>query len=568
MTKIINLFGGAGAGKCFGINTKIVMGDGTLKNIQDITTDDYVLGIDSKAKKVLNVHSGVDQLYLVKQNRALNYIVNSKHELCLQRSKIRNSKRRYPNLENEITISVEDYLNTSKKFKENFKGYKVKSEFDYQDVYIDPYWLGLWLGDGKSDNTGITSMDSEIINFIEEHADSLSMTTSYYDKPNNKALDVSTINKSKGNINKLLQKIKHYNIRNNKHIPHEFIFNSEEVRNNILAGIIDSDGFMDNNCYYITLKSEQLSYSVYRLSNSLGLKTKIKPIMKTCTNNGKRGLYYHISISGDLDKIPVKLQRKITTCKLRNNPYQTGINIEKINIGQYFGIEVEDHLMLLEDNTVVHNSSTSSNIFYLLKKNGYNAEHTNEYAKQLTYEKNWRKIKNQGYLFEKQHQQIFRLVDLVDYVIMDSPLLLSAIYDVRESEHFKNYVLEVHNVYDNINIFIRRETIYQQSGRYHTEAEAIEIDNKILKFLKDNNIPYVEVGLDAGEEIITKALGLNIPTEIDRLYNNPKILKQILEKVRSCYLDYGFDMADINMNGDVEDWTDLVLENICDNKTI
>ena len=47
------LIGGANSGKCFGKGAEIVMADGRLKKIEDIKKDDYVMGVDSKPRKVL-----------------------------------------------------------------------------------------------------------------------------------------------------------------------------------------------------------------------------------------------------------------------------------------------------------------------------------------------------------------------------------------------------------------------------------------------------------------------------------------------------------------------------------
>lgn len=147
-------------------------------------------------------------------------------------------------------------------------------------------------------------------------------------------------------------------------------------------------------------------------------------------------------------------------------------------------------------------STTAAHIFYELKRRHVNVELTNEYAKWLVYEENYRKVKNQLYLFSKQHNQVFRLLDKVDYIIMDSPLILSAIYDAEQSDALKNIILHEHNKFRNINFFIERETDYQQDGRYHKLEEAIEIDNKILNFLDTNGIPYIKVKLNSVDKIL------------------------------------------------------------------
>jgi nicotinamide riboside kinase len=150
----------------------------------------------------------------------------------------------------------------------------------------------------------------------------------------------------------------------------------------------------------------------------------------------------------------------------------------------------------------VGKSTTASHLHYLMKKQGKKCDIANEYAKKLTYENNLDKINDQLYLLAKQHNQIHVVRNTLDYIIMDSPLLLSAIYDIYQSDTLRQHCIELHQRYDTLNFYIRRETEYDTVGRYHTEDESKVVDTKICNFLSENNIPFFEVGLDSGEEIL------------------------------------------------------------------
>jgi len=50
----ILLFHGLGTGKCHGINTKILMYNGTIKNVQDIKIGEQLMGDDSTPRNVLS----------------------------------------------------------------------------------------------------------------------------------------------------------------------------------------------------------------------------------------------------------------------------------------------------------------------------------------------------------------------------------------------------------------------------------------------------------------------------------------------------------------------------------
>lgn len=157
-------------------------------------------------------------------------------------------------------------------------------------------------------------------------------------------------------------------------------------------------------------------------------------------------------------------------------------------------------------------STVAGQAFVTLKINGLNAELTNETAKWYTYEENFRMMPNQLKLFAEQQNQIFRLIGKVDYIIMDSPLILSAIYDVEQSKELRDLVLYEYNKLNNLNYFIVRETEYKEEGRYHNLEQAIEIDNMILNFMDSHNIKYKKVTLQNVIATIIEDLNLDATT--------------------------------------------------------
>jgi hypothetical protein len=84
----IAIKGPMGTGKCHGINTPILMYDGSIKMVQDIIVGDIVMGDDSQPRNVLSLGRGVDDLYEVIPSKGEKYVVNSEHILCLKQSGI------------------------------------------------------------------------------------------------------------------------------------------------------------------------------------------------------------------------------------------------------------------------------------------------------------------------------------------------------------------------------------------------------------------------------------------------------------------------------------------------
>lgn len=156
-------------------------------------------------------------------------------------------------------------------------------------------------------------------------------------------------------------------------------------------------------------------------------------------------------------------------------------------------------------------STTAAGLFHLMKTSGERVELVTEFAKDLTYRESFKQLTDNGYVTMNQHHRIFQCKDSVDYIVTDSPIVQSLIYPVShpyEQESWKNFILSIHNNYDSFNVFLKREEDahpYQKYGRTQTLEQAMEMDNRILSLLQDNEIPFIQisVGRDAHEQAFT-----------------------------------------------------------------
>lgn len=137
-------------------------------------------------------------------------------------------------------------------------------------------------------------------------------------------------------------------------------------------------------------------------------------------------------------------------------------------------------------------STTCAALFAELKYCGHNTELITEYAKDTVWEKRGPKVlEAQEYIFGKQHFRLSRVASEVEFVVTDSPILLSCIY-LRDNylPSLKNVVKEAFDKYDNLNIFLKRNKTYNPKGRMQTEDEAKVIDGRILEMLNNWCIEY------------------------------------------------------------------------------
>lgn len=350
---------------CLAVGTKVMMANGSLQNIENIKVGDKVMGVDSSPRKVIRTTTGEDQMYLVRQTNGDNYVVNPKHLISLKRSEdgrraesndLGSSWYRYPNEPNYNNISAEEFITKSRKFRECFVGYKAGIiNFNFQLLPIDPYFLGTWLGDGNSDRLAITNQDNEILQYWISMANNHGLGTTTQTYPNSRAVMLLLQNKHKPtNLWKQFRELK---LKNNKHIPDIFMYNSENNRLQLLAGLLDTDGCWSGNRYTITLTSKILIHQVKQLADQLGFRTGFFLREGFYKDGRYNNTAWTVTIGGDTWRIPCKVEYKKSSIRnLKRSRLTSVLTVIPIGIGKYAGIEIDgDNLFLLADGTVTHN---------------------------------------------------------------------------------------------------------------------------------------------------------------------------------------------------------------------
>lgn len=148
-------------------------------------------------------------------------------------------------------------------------------------------------------------------------------------------------------------------------------------------------------------------------------------------------------------------------------------------------------------------STMAAYIFSQLKVKGVNCEYIDEFAKAKVYENNDMALSHQIYMFGKSYYRIARLINNVDVIIVDSPLLLNEVYnkDTYIEPEFSALVKKVFNCWNNYNYFLSRKHKYKQEGRYQNEIE---------KTLEDFEIPYTKIisNFDEADKIVNEIVNI------------------------------------------------------------
>lgn len=207
-----------------GIGTKILMYDGTFKKVEDLTIGDVLMGDDSTPRNIVDVYSGNTEMYEFTPVKGNKFIISGEQIISLVRSYkpgifwyknenrykviyycgIANAEKRQIfslvryNSKEAAYLAASEFMKTLSQdefFIDNTINYCIskfqkKSKWVYYRsgvnfslnnnvLLIDPYYLGLWLGDGMAMYpTTITNIDPEVINYIYLYAEKLGLNVS------------------------------------------------------------------------------------------------------------------------------------------------------------------------------------------------------------------------------------------------------------------------------------------------------------------------------------------------------------------------------------------------------
>lgn len=356
---------------CYAKGQQVIMFDGTFKKVEDLRVDDLLMGPDSTPRKVLRLSNGINDMYEIVPNRGEPFKVTKNHILCLKTNDKNTIKWKNSKHKQYLNITVEDYLKLPKSVQYNYRLYKCPNiTFENtSELPLDPYFVGIMLGDGTMKGTpAITTADTEIKEYFESYC-----TTKYPElkiqvdqKSGNKA---STYHATKIKWdchihNPIMQDLDKIGLKNvvcgDKFIPHIYKTGLWDARARLLAGLIDAGGTLQKckTVFSFSNKSKQLVEDTAYVARSLGLYAS--PIVAFTVPTICDTTYYRTHIAGDLTIIPCKLERKKgQTRKVNRNHLTSGFKVNYVGKEEFFGFELNlDHMHLLDDFTVAHNSKS------------------------------------------------------------------------------------------------------------------------------------------------------------------------------------------------------------------
>ena len=336
------------------------MFDGELKKVEDIVVGDKVMGWKGP-QTVIELKRGKQQMAKIIPIKGNPFVVNLDHILTVGMTPPScNHKSNDGYKRGEIhDLSVRKYLSLKPTTRTLMK--LVSSDgidtWERKNYRFSPYFIGALLGDGGLSSKSMvtfTSQDDRMWDIISEECDKFGWKMGETNE---------IITWRITNCPDLFEWLRKNDLLpvacENRHVPHDYKTGSVDQRLEILAGLIDTDGYYHKgNGYSITLKSLCLANDVTFLSRSVGLSAYVKEVKKQCKNNGVWGTYFNVSISGDVNKIPCQLNyKKAHPRKQIKNIHYRGFNVELLEVDNYYGFSLDGDGRFLSDEFVIfHNT--------------------------------------------------------------------------------------------------------------------------------------------------------------------------------------------------------------------
>lgn len=256
--------------------------------MKDLKIGDTVFDKDGKQCKVVvksKVHN--NPCYKIHFSKDFSITADEEHRWLISFSTHPNTKYKG---------QLREVIMTTKELYEYLQHYNPKNQYQVPKIYlnkeldlpeqnlpIDPYVLGLWLGDGTADNGRITQeLNAKSWEIIESKGFELS--------ENSEHRDIKAETRTVYGLRTLL---KNNNLLNNKHIPDIYQRSSRNQRINLIRGLMDADGFYDkiHKTFIMSTDYYWQADGLIKILSSLGVRATLNRINRPGYNTMSRVCY-------------------------------------------------------------------------------------------------------------------------------------------------------------------------------------------------------------------------------------------------------------------------------------
>jgi hypothetical protein len=354
------------------VETPVPMADGTVKRLGDIVIGDVIIGSDGNPTTVLKAHpiQMPERAYEMKFASGDVIFAGGEHFWAIQTPWDRETGKGYRQVDTDTIYEMDKKVVKRGTITiQRVQRPEFNTEFE---LPVDPYILGLWLGNGTSHDPVITinKKDKDVLEYIEAWAESFGGHITMY---NNRSSDNCwtfyiagtplTAYLRESGLMKDRKNEPSYNKNREKFIPDIYLRSKYASRLELLRGLMDSDGtFVGGSTVSFSQTDKPLLWDTVHLIRSLGgwVHPKIKPQQESAFAKYTRDFY--IANFRIFDN-PFKCKRKAVkwTAPKVETDRQSIVSIKPTEkrLMRCLTVDAEDHLFCVgEHYTVTANTAT------------------------------------------------------------------------------------------------------------------------------------------------------------------------------------------------------------------
>jgi hypothetical protein len=354
---------------CHAPGHRILMCGGETNAVEDVRVGDFLTGPNGTPRQVVALHSGIDDMFRIRCKRGPEFVVNAGHILHLESTS--EGKQDFPSQRRggEIDhISVSDYLRKSKTWRHLRKLKTTGVEFCDRNLSLDPYFVGVMLGDGslKVDATICHSQNQEVIDEVSRYAETMGCRV--HSKMGTSVMEYHILSHKKWARTPLKDALRSDGFSgmkcNSKWIPKPYKLSPMKQRLHLLAGLMDTDGSLSaGGVFDFISKSPRLAEDVQFVARSVGLRANMSECQKS-SQHGTVGVYYRLCISGDIERIPCRVPYKMPAPRRQKKDWSRyGFTVEPVGRGEYFGFTVDGDHLYVDGNFMIHHNCGKTVVF-------------------------------------------------------------------------------------------------------------------------------------------------------------------------------------------------------------
>ena len=366
------IVGGSGSGKMEPVSRLLPVPEGGTKRMGDLQVGDKIFGSDGKPITVTGIFPhGKQYIYKItfSDGRIAQCGLDHLWKVIIE-SHGRDIEKILP-----LSEMFKDY---KRRDDDSHRRYRIPAlsspvEYEHKDVPIDPYVLGAFIGNGCCTLDRLTISCGS--NFIP-----LKIAKIYgFDVKRKSRREYSWMFYKDGHAVKTKEFFKDVpeicDYSYNKYIPDNYLYNSLDIRMELLRGLLDTDGTINRAIPRFTISysstSKKLLNQIKELIQGLGFNGNINVDKRfhKYTNKYSGTLIFQMpnDIKHKFFYLPYKLDRALEAASYENRRNYEFITIREIEFSHMeearcISVDASDKLYLTEDFIVTHNTTLSAQI--------------------------------------------------------------------------------------------------------------------------------------------------------------------------------------------------------------